>query len=582
MAGAGPSAGRRRCWGWPGTRAEKKFEREWAGFSVVLLAGALVGSLLDPAFGPNLRTVVSYVAIVVAMAAGVYVSGLVTSSYHRARRHGKLPYKLEALPAGLAIGAACVLVSRGTGFEPGYLYGVICGVTFGWQLKKHEEAHLVALGSAAKVLLAVVAWLVWDGVHNYADKAGSFLGAVLLHDFLASLFVSSLVGTVISLFPLRFLPGHTLKSWRRGVWAATFGVSLFVLVQVLLRPHGSSGPPHTPLVTTLALFALFGLGSVLFRQHFVNKRRREEAARPGGRGRRASGASRARGASASATPGAGRRCSRHRRRRRRHRRRRREAPLSTTRRGSAGAAQTLLEGVHHLRAGHEVAERREVLDPVQAEPLEEQLGRPVQDRKARAGVPPHLDHVPALAERPQDAVGVDAPDARDLGPRNGLLVGDYRQGLQGRSREPGRLAFQYEAFDVRRHVGVALEPVPARHLGQDEPAPLGLVGLGQSLAQLLQPGRRDLEELGQDARLHGAVGDHQDRLDGAAVLRTARLTGEVARLHQPLYSSVMPAMARAAAAGPPSPAASSSSRPSQLMCSSASLPACSRSTAPRL
>lgn len=115
-------------------------------------------------------------------------------------------------------------------------------MVFGRALAKHEEGHLVAIGSIFKVVLAILAWLAWDAVTDHATKQGSFFGTVLLDDFLASLFVSSLVGTLISLFPLRFLPGHKLQSWHRGAWAATFLVTLFVLVQVLLRPHGGRRP----------------------------------------------------------------------------------------------------------------------------------------------------------------------------------------------------------------------------------------------------------------------------------------------------------------------------------------------------
>jgi len=86
------------------------------------------------------------------------------------------------------------------------------------------------------------------------------------------------VGTVITLFPLRFLPGHKLQAWHKGAWTLTFGVSLFVLVQVLLRPHStSSGPSHAPLVTTVLLFVAFGVGSLAFREHFARKRRLERA-----------------------------------------------------------------------------------------------------------------------------------------------------------------------------------------------------------------------------------------------------------------------------------------------------------------
>ena len=68
---------------------------------------------------------------------------------------------------------------------------------------------------------------------------------MLLDDFLASIFVSGLVGTVIGLTPLRALPGYAIKQWNPTVWVATYVLALFGLVQVLLRPR-SAGPTHTP------------------------------------------------------------------------------------------------------------------------------------------------------------------------------------------------------------------------------------------------------------------------------------------------------------------------------------------------
>ncbi len=261
-----------------GRSGEKKLEREQLTFGSVLLVGALLGALLDPGFGLNLRSVLSFVAILIAMVSGVALSGFVTGAYHRARKHGKVPAKLEALPFGLLIAAMCVFISRVTGFEPGYLYGIICGVAFTRKLGPSEEGHVVALGSWVRVVLAIVAWFAWAAITSDATKPGSFFGTVLVDDFLASLFVSSLVGTVISLFPLRFLPGHKLQAWHKGAWALTFVVSLFVLVQVLLRPHStSSGPSHAPLVTTVLLFVAFGVGSLAFREHFARKRRLERA-----------------------------------------------------------------------------------------------------------------------------------------------------------------------------------------------------------------------------------------------------------------------------------------------------------------
>lgn len=255
-----------------GTEASGYLPEESGKLIAVLLVGALLGSMLDPSFGFNLQTVLSFIGILVAMVVGIVVSALVTSGYHRTAKHGKVPYKLDALPLGLVVAAGCVLISRSTGFEPGYLYGVICGVSFSRQLAKHEEGHLVALSSVFHVVVAVLAWLAWDAMTDNATKAGGFFGSVLIEDFLASLFVSGLVGTLISLFPLRFLPGHKLQLWHRGVWLALFALTFFTLVQVLLRPHATAfGPSHGPLVTTAALFVLFGGGSVLFHNHFDRK-----------------------------------------------------------------------------------------------------------------------------------------------------------------------------------------------------------------------------------------------------------------------------------------------------------------------
>ena len=262
-----------------GATEAKKRERNEAAFALVLVVGALLGSMLDPQFGFNLRTVVLFVAVLVAMSAGAAVSAVMMLGYHRARKHPDLVFTFRALPLGLGIAAVCVLISRLSGFYPGYLYGVVFGVSFGRELAKHEEGHVVALNAWMTVVVAVGAWLLWAAINASASARDSFIGTVFLDDFLASLFVSGLVGTVISLFPLRFLPGHKLQSWHKGAWAATFLITLFVLVQVLLRPYpGPEGRSHAPLVTTIVLFIVFAGGSLAFRQHFVRKERRAAAA----------------------------------------------------------------------------------------------------------------------------------------------------------------------------------------------------------------------------------------------------------------------------------------------------------------
>ena len=239
-------------------------------FGVVVLLGSLIGSLRDPGFGANTASVLMFVAtgltLLVTVGAG-YASG---RSY-RARVHATVAAHLEALPAGLIVATLCVAVSRIAHFEPGYLYGVVCGAVFAGALKRREAGQLTIVSSVVMLAVSVIAWFGWVPVSHAATHHGAFLGVILLDDLLASVFVAGITGTVISLLPLRFMPGHALYVWHRGAWALTFGVATFGLVEVLLRPSAQAAthPGSIAWTTAAALFVLFGVGSLAFREYFA-------------------------------------------------------------------------------------------------------------------------------------------------------------------------------------------------------------------------------------------------------------------------------------------------------------------------
>jgi hypothetical protein len=241
-------------------------------FGTVVLVSALLSSLNDPHFGTHVSSLVTYLGVVASIMVGVAIPGLVTRTYHRGR-FGTAEASLHALPAGLAIAAGCVLVSRLTGFQPGYLYGVVVGLQFVRELKPQEKGHIVALNTVSGLVVAVAAWFAWVPVTHWAERPGAFVGLVLLDDLLAAIFVSGLVGTVFSLLPLEFMPGQTLKTWRRSVWAVLFAISVFGLIQVMIRPHGAH-PHHAPTVVAIGLFVAFGVGSLAFRDYFERKHSR--------------------------------------------------------------------------------------------------------------------------------------------------------------------------------------------------------------------------------------------------------------------------------------------------------------------
>jgi alpha-tubulin suppressor-like RCC1 family protein len=248
--------------------------RRGLAFVVVLAFGGILGCLNDPGFGFSGKSAITYIGVLLAMVIGVAIPAGVAAVYHR-RRHGSAPAQLRALPLGLLIAALCVLMSRLTGFQPGYLYGVVCGIVFSRSLPTNERGHIAALCAYTMLAVSFAAWFAWVPVNHGVARSGGATPLLLLDDLLASLFVSGLVGTALGMLPLRFLAGGAVKAWHRGAWAVTFVVSLFAVVQIMLLPHGHRAGA-VPLVTTIVLFVIFGVVSLWFRDHWEAKARERE------------------------------------------------------------------------------------------------------------------------------------------------------------------------------------------------------------------------------------------------------------------------------------------------------------------
>jgi hypothetical protein len=247
---------------------------------VVLVVGSLLAALLDPGFGANTRTLALALGAAFAIVVCTSGGGLAVAAFRRVRGH-PVQWGVRALPGALAVTAIGVLVSRVTNFEPGYLYGIIIGIAFAQDLPRREEGQAVAASATAALAISVGAWLLWNVIEGTtAGRSSPGFGVSFLEDFLTSVFVTGLVGVVFGLVPLRFLPGAKLVGWHWAPWALAFCGSLFVLLEVLVRPQTSHWYRSPPFWTTLGLFVSFGVASLLFWAYF--RARPEVATAPAG------------------------------------------------------------------------------------------------------------------------------------------------------------------------------------------------------------------------------------------------------------------------------------------------------------
>jgi hypothetical protein len=254
------------------TAAVRPSVRTTATFVAVLVVGALLATLLDPQAGLSLRSLALFCGAVLALTAGAAVTAAAAGIYRTVRREDRT-WQLRALPSGLLVAGLCVLISRLTAFQPGYLYGLIGGVAFAGRLGQREQGREVAVASVAMLAVSVAAWLVWVPLSSAANAQPTNFVLALLENFLAALFVSGMVGLLIGLVPLRFLPGEKLARWHWGAWGAVFGVTALAVLEVMLAPQSSAAHvAGVPFWTTLGLFLGFGIASVSFWGYFRLRR----------------------------------------------------------------------------------------------------------------------------------------------------------------------------------------------------------------------------------------------------------------------------------------------------------------------
>ena len=82
-------------------------------------------------------------------------------------------------------------------------------------------------------------------------------------------------------------------------------------------------------------------------------------------------------------------------------------------------------------------ERRQLVEALEPEPLQELERGPVQDRATRRVRTAELDDEPAVQQAADGVVRIDAADALDRGARDRLPVGDDRKRLEARRARAG-------------------------------------------------------------------------------------------------------------------------------------------------
>jgi hypothetical protein len=245
-------------------QVERDLWRTPLGIVGFIVLSALLYAFLDPTFGFSLTSLATLIGLAVGLLVILVAYGGPLAVFSRTHHLG---LTIRALPATLAIALICVLVSRLTNFQPGYLYGLIVGFFFIHEVSENVEGRAEAAAAGTSLIAALAAWIVL-AVLRGSGNTDAFTNA-LLQAATVTIVVAGLENAVFAMLPLRFLPGAAVMSWNRYVWAALIGLGVFGFVQVLLSPAGGgvgylADPTKTSFFTMLVLLVVFAVFSALF------------------------------------------------------------------------------------------------------------------------------------------------------------------------------------------------------------------------------------------------------------------------------------------------------------------------------
>ncbi|WP_368498632.1 hypothetical protein [Herbiconiux sp. A18JL235] len=204
------------------------------GVAGTLIAGAAMGAAVVPGAFTGPAGLHLFIVFLAASAIVCLVPGFVALLFAGrpgTRAHGGFEAQLWLLP----LTTLTVVASRLGGVAPGFVFGLVVGVTLAPGLSRSSTARALRAGVVACLVTGVGAWLLSGSLRDLAGAMSSVSadsvppptplvalvgGAAAAADVLTVVATAALTGPVVSLLPLRFLDGHELRRALPRSWAA--------------------------------------------------------------------------------------------------------------------------------------------------------------------------------------------------------------------------------------------------------------------------------------------------------------------------------------------------------------------------
>jgi hypothetical protein len=200
------------------------------GGIAVTLAAAIIFGFADPGFGVDLTSL----RVVIACFLGLFVLGFLANAITGlfvSRRWG-LGSQMDLKPLGLLLAVLGVVISRLIDFSPGFLIGLLLGLSLTGAATTAQQARATLFRSGVIFAFSIAAWIGFSLVPE-GWAATSFASALTV-DTLVAITTEGLTALLIGLLPFAYFNGKVIFAHSKVAWAITYVVAAasFVLIVV--------------------------------------------------------------------------------------------------------------------------------------------------------------------------------------------------------------------------------------------------------------------------------------------------------------------------------------------------------------
>jgi hypothetical protein len=239
------------------------------GGVAVTLATAILFGFADPKFGFTLASLRLILACGIALFLVGYVANALTGLI--ARVQWNIVAAVSTRPYGLILTIVGVLISRLLHFSPGFLIGLILGLTLQGKSATGFAWRTVVLRSSIVLAMAIAAWIGYSTLTLGGNEGGTF-GSALLVETLVAITTEGIVALLVELLPLRFLEGERVYAHSRVLWGIYYFLTLVVFVLAVVPWEGNWDALHSSLwiwIVVLAGFAAICVGIYIYFRRFA-------------------------------------------------------------------------------------------------------------------------------------------------------------------------------------------------------------------------------------------------------------------------------------------------------------------------